>query len=385
MKKVLILASVASMIDQFNIPNILLLQELGAEVHVLTNFQNAGTIPKEKAANLKKRLAEMKVQAFDVGINRSPFNKMNIKAYKEIKKILVTEQYDLVHCQSPIGGVLARIAARTSRKKGTKIVYTAHGFHFFKGATIKNWLIYYPVEFILARYTDCLITMNKEDYNIAQKKFKCRKIKLVNGVGVDLTKFEKQTDEKKNMLRKRYGFEPEDFVIIYTAELSYRKNQDILIDMMAMENMKDKNIILLLVGKGEEENEYRNKIEKLGLQKKIRLLGYREDVKNLIMISDMAVSSSRQEGLPVNIMEDMATGVPLIVSNCRGNIDLVEDGVNGFIINDNKAENYTNRILQIYQNPQIKYKFSNENITKIQHYSLDEINQEMKLIYSGLL
>lgn len=190
MKKALIIASVPSMIEQFNMNNIKILQELGYQVDVATNFQNSGTISEERTEEFKKELASINVKCYNVLFSRNPFSLSNIKAYKEIKKIVQEDNhYDIIHMHSPIGGVCGRLACKKIFGRDLKVIYTAHGFHFYKGAPLLNWLLYYPIEKWLSKYTDILITINEEDYSIAKKKFKAKKIELVHGVGVDIEKF----------------------------------------------------------------------------------------------------------------------------------------------------------------------------------------------------
>ena len=188
-KRALQLASVASMIDQFNISNIEILQSLGYRVDVVADFTNPGTITKERADNLKKRLIAMDVRVFDIPIPRSLNPKSIQLAYKKVKSLLYKENYNLLHCHSPIGGVIARQAAKGLRKDGLKVIYTAHGFHFYDGAPLKNWLVFYPIEKYYSRYTDVLITINKEDYKRAKEEFYAKKTVYVPGVGVDTEKF----------------------------------------------------------------------------------------------------------------------------------------------------------------------------------------------------
>ena len=176
MKKVLMLASVASMIDQFNMQNISLLQEQGYEVHVAANFEQGSTSSKERVEQFKKELKEKNVLYFQIDFSRNVSNiPQNIKAYKQIKKLLVNNKYEFIHCHSPIGGVCGRLAAKVTN---TKVIYTAHGFHFYKGAPKFNWMIYYPIEKVLSYITDVLITINKEDYELAKKKDESKKNRI---------------------------------------------------------------------------------------------------------------------------------------------------------------------------------------------------------------
>lgn len=382
MKKALILASVASMIDQFNMANIDILQKAGYKVHVAANFNYGSTTSKERTSDLKKQLHSMGVIVHDVAINRSVLNISNIHAYNVIKNIINHEAYDLIHCHSPIGGVITRLAAKAARKKGTKVIYTVHGFHFFKGAPIKNWLVYFPIEKWLSKYTDYIITINQEDYyNATNKKFKVKNIKLVNGIGIDLEKFKPQTKVKKSELRRQYGYSDDDFILLYTAELNYNKHQDLIINVINLLKDKIPNIKLLLAGLGTLQDKYKQQRDSLNLNSNVKFLGYRNDIVNLLTISDIVVSASRREGLPVNIMEAMATGLPLVVTDCRGNRDLVCNEENGFVIDIDDIEGFANAIEKLYTSKKLRQKFGRKNLEIINSYSLENVKKEMKNIY----
>ena len=326
MKKALILASVASMIEQFNMGNIKVLQELRYEVHVATNFIDSGTITRERAEELKNKLKDLNVKYYQIDFDRNVLSTKNIQAYKQVKKLISENKYNIIHIHSPIGGVCGRLAAKKERKNGTKVIYTAHGFHFFKGAPAKNWLIYYPVEKWLSKYTDCLITINEEDYNLAKKKFKAKNVEYVPGIGVDENKFNfEMSREERNELRKSLGIDEDDFVFIQVGELNNNKNQIMTIGAMKELAKENNKIKLLLVGIGDLKEYYENKIKEYNLEKSVFLLGYRKDVPKLLKISNVLISTSKREGLPVNILEAMFAGLPIIATNCRGNRDLVPD------------------------------------------------------------
>jgi len=369
--KILFTATVDSHIKHFHLPYLKWFKEQGFEVHVA--FRGSENIP----------YADFK---WNIPFSRSPFNKDNIKAYSELKKLIDTYNYRLIHCHTPVGGVLTRLAARRARKKGTKVIYTAHGFHFYKGAPLKNWLLYYPVEKWLARYTDCLITINEEDYELARKKrFQAGSIKKVDGVGVDINRFKPPAEEEKLTLRQEYGFNEKDFIIICVGELNANKNQALAIKAVKILKERIPNIKLLLAGRGNMEKQYRKMAEKLGVKDNVLFLGYRRDIPELLSISDIAVSSSRREGLPVNVMEAMATGLPLVVTDCRGNRDLVQNGENGFVVGIDDAEGMAERIEYIYKNKKIREKAREYNLENIKNYSLDVVRIKMSEIYKEML
>ena len=315
MKKVLFVATVTRHILAFHIPYLKWFKEHGYEVHVASNGD-------EHIDYCDKH--------YNINFARFPIKANNIKAYKDLKKIIKENKYEIIHCHTPVGGVLTRLAARKSRKENkTKVIYTAHGFHFYKGAPMLNWIIYYPIEKFLSRYTDTLITINSEDYNIAKKKFKkIKKIYLINGVGVDKNKFNNNIidKEEKQELKKKLNIKDEDFVIIYPAELSKRKNQSMIIKAINSMKQSDKERIkVLLAGKDSMNGKYQEMTKQFGLENNIMFLGYRNDINKLMQISNLEVSTSRQEGLPVNVIEAMFMGLPIIATNCRGNKDLISD------------------------------------------------------------
>lgn len=381
--KVLVLASVASMIDQFNMPNIKLLKEMGYDVHVACNFNEGNTCSDEQITTLKNNLFKIDVKFHQIDFKRNALRLIdNVKAYKQVHKLASDYKYKFIHCHSPIGGVVGRLVGKTTN---TKVIYTAHGFHFYKGAPLKNWIIYYSVEKWLSKYTDCLITINEEDYNIAKAKFKAKEVKLVNGVGIDLTKFSPQTTDNKIKLREKYGYNQNDFILFYAGELNSNKHQDFLIEVVGILKSKIPNIKLLLAGKGIKLNEYKSLVAKMNLNDSIYFLGYRNDINSLLQISDVAVSSSKREGLPVNVMEAMVTGLPLVVTNCRGNRDLVKNGINGYVVDIDDIEGFANSIYKIYSDDTLYRKFSEASLNLIKRYSLENVSKDMEEIYTKYL
>jgi len=373
MKKVLFVATVVKKhINVFHLPYLKWFQQNGYETHVCAgnDFENKDDL-----------VIPYCDKYYELPFQRSPFKMENIYVYKKLKKIINENNYDIIHCHTPMGGALVRLAAKESRKNGTKVIYTAHGFHFFKGAPLKNWLIYYPIEKLLSKYTDCIITINNEDYQVAKNKFKAESIKLVNGVGININKFSPPTLEFKLKLRNEYGYKENDLILIYVGELSYRKHQDLLINTVSEVASKIPNIKLLLVGTGDLLEQYQQLVNKLELKNKVEFLGFRNDVDKLMSLSDIAVSSSRQEGLPVNIMEAMATGLPLVVTDCRGNRDLVKPNENGFLIGIDEAEKFSVAVEEIYKSKILKQKFREKSLDCIKSYSLESIIREMGKIY----
>jgi len=368
MKKVLFTATVDSHILHFHLPFLKLFKENGYEVHVATNGNEE--IPYCDVKHV-------------VSFARSPFKLSNVKAIGQLKKIVNKEKFDIIHCHTPMGSVVTRLAAKKVRKRGTRVIYTAHGFHFFKGAPLLNWLLFYPVEKYLSKYTDTLITINQEDYELAKNKFKkCKNIEYVPGVGILPEKFDfKFTKKDRLELRKSLGLKENDFVLIYPAELNKNKNQIMLIRVMENLIKEYKSIHLLLPGKDSYDGHYQKVVTEKKMSSYIHFLGYRSDIPQLLKIADVAVATSKREGLPVNIIEAMYVGLPIIATNCRGQRDLVIDGKNGYLIDiddDKKMQEY---IEKLYENMDFYGTLIKESQKIVEKYVLDEITKNIQKIY----
>lgn len=279
----------------------------------------------------KKNLEKINVTCIDIPFSRNPLNSRNILAYQKLQRLFLKEKFDLVHVHTPVAALITRAAFRKS--KHGKIVYTAHGFHFFSGAPKLNWLVYYSAEKIAARWTDYLITINDEDYRNAQKLLPKEKISLIHGVGVECAEYS-VTDEEKKKLRENLGLTNNAVITSYIAELNDNKNHQFL--LRNWQKIKDDNPLfeLLIIGTGDKEQQLKDYVKNKELEG-IHFLGYRRDVPTLLQISDIVALLSHREGLPKSIMEAMAASVPCIVTNTRGLRDLVTSNSNGFVVNDN--------------------------------------------------
>lgn len=374
--KILFVATVRSHIGQFHMPFIEELKRLGCEVHAAFK-DNSDEKPGLDLSVLDK--------VFEVPFSRSPYSTSNIKAYRVLKKIIEENHYDAIHCHTPMGSVVTRLAAKDVRKKGTKVIYTAHGFHFYNGASKKNWLLFYPVEKYLSKYTDCLITINQEDYDLAKNKgFQAERLYHVNGVGVDISKFHTVSDEEKRQLRNEYGYSENDFILIYPANLTAGKNHYMLFDAVKAALAKHKNIRLLCPGQQELIDDYTARVKELGIDDKVEFLGYRRDIEKLAGLSNVSVSASVREGLPVNLIEAMAIGNAIVATDVRGNRDVVKNNVNGFIVKLGESQDMADKICQLMDHPELCREFKEKNIEMVNDYSTDSVIHEMVRIYKEL-
>lgn len=372
MKKALIVATIGGFICAFEKNDIKLLKNLGYEVFVACNTEGR-----------EEELRQLGCKIVHLPIARNPLKKQNIKSYQLLKKLMEKEKFDLVHCHTPVGGVLARLVAKNHRKIGTKVIYTAHGFHFFKGASLINWLVYYPIEKWLSRYTDLLITINHEDFERA-KTFNAKKIEYIPGVGVDIEKFSCKTisASKKEKLSKEFEIKKGDVVLLSVGELSSRKNQRVIIE--AVSKLKQKNIKYLIVGEGVLKEEYLSLIHKYQLEKQVVLTGYRNDINDICALADVFVFPSLQEGLPVALMEAMACGLPVICSDIRGNNDLIVSEASGCRVKALDISRYAEEIEKFVNDKEKIEQCGKYNRDHIKNYSVDIVSAKMKKIYSDI-
>ena len=378
-KRALILASVASMIDQFNMSNIQLLIQMGYGVDVIADFVDGGSINADRIENLKERLSKLQVTIYHVAIPRSISNIKGImNSYKEIKHIMAERNYSLIHCHSPIGGVLCRLAAKESRKQGAKVIYTAHGFHFYKGAPLKNWIVFYPIEKFCSRYTDTLITINREDYAFAKKHMKAQSIEYVPGIGVDTKAF--AFDESLRFLkRKELKLRSDDFALLSVGELNKNKNHETVIKAISQIEQHE-NIHYFIVGKG-DLGEYLSDVAKR-LNVNLHLLGYQTCMHELYCMSDIFVFPSIREGLPVSLMEAMACGLPCVVSRIRGNTDLIDDGKGGLLTSAKTASDFFAAITKVIESDEIRREFKDYNQSKVLAFDKKVVLDKMRTVYS---
>lgn len=370
-EKILFIATVESHILNFHIPFIQYFQNKGYKVYVAT-----------KLGNRQDELKDLNIVYHNVNFSRSPYSSSNIKALNQLIKLMRENKFSLVHVHTPVGAFLGRLAAKLTNTK--PVLYTAHGFHFYKGAPLKNWLIYYTMENIAAHWTDGLITMNEEDFNIA-KKFNLRRkdtVFYVHGVGIDIDKYCINDEEKRKKLREELGFSEDDVLILTVAELIPRKNYFQMIDAMKNLRNNDMNLYYLIVGTGELENKLRDYVYRSSLDKKIKFLGYRKDIPDLLNVCDIFALTSLHEGLPRAIMEAMAAGKPIVATNIRGNRDLVRDGINGYLVPVNDVEATAKAITKLAENTTLRTKMGEEGRKIIQDYAIEKVLKEMDEIYS---
>ena len=373
--KILYILNVANKVNNFSYSSMLAAKECGFEFHIAGNW-GYSSLQEQKADEEKYG-----IKIHQIDFIRTPYHLKNIKAYKQLVRLIKEEKIDYIHCNTPIGGLLGRLAGKKCRVK--KVIYQAHGFHFYKGAPKLNWLLYYPIERLLARYTDAIITINKEDFAFSREEFKLRnngKIHYVRGVGIDLSQYTVDCEENtsiRNKKRNELGIEKDDIVLISAGRLDINKNNETTIRALA--NVP--NVKFLLCGDGDCREKLMSLAEKLGVSDKVLFLGNRSDINDLYLASDIMVMMSFREGLSRSIMEAMASGLACIVSKIRGNVDLIEHKKGGYLCQATDVNNLSKYIETLAVDISLKKEYGEFNQNKIKLFGVDCIVDEIKKIY----
>ncbi len=316
---------------------------------------------------------------YTIDFARSPlrFDK-HIKAYRQLKKLINENHYDVIHTHTPVGSIVTRWAAKKARKHGTKVIYTCHGFHFYDGAPKKNWLIYYRAERQAAKFTDLLITINREDYRRAKKDFECP-VEMIDGVGVDTARFAKTTKKEQTEAREKYGLAKDDFVICYLAEFTKNKNQRMLVEAAAPLMKDNPKLKLLFLGEGPCMDEVKTLAKSLGVEKQCFFPGYiRDQYAALVQSCNLYTSLSIREGLGLGVLEALYCGLPIIVTDNRGHRDIV-DGNKKYLVSATDAAALTKKLREAVRHPE-EYKLAFP-----ERYTLSNSLSEMKAIYEEIL
>ncbi len=381
-KKVLIVASVVSFIEWFNKENVEYLKnDLKCEVHIACNFDYMEDTNVERTKKYINKITDEGVILHNILFARSPFGKGNKQAYKQLKKLINEEHFDLVHCHTPTVSIMTRLAAKKARKQGTVVMYTCHGFHFHNAAPLKNWILYYPVEKMLSRNCDYLVTINREDFNRA-RKFHCKNVRYIPGVGVDLTKI-KNIKIDKSEKRKSIGIPSDKILILSVGEMIERKNHEVII--RALGKLKDPNIYYAIAGKGPLKEYLENLAKKMCIEDRVLFLGFRTDIYELYHIADISAFPSKIEGLGLAGIEAMAAGIPIVSSNVHGILDYVVDGETGYAVAPNDVEGFANAIKKLADNSELRVAMKDKCIKAVEPFDLKNALKEMWDIYNEIL
>lgn len=374
--KMLYILNIANRVNSFSYTSMKAAEKLGIEYHIAGNWKYESD---EERLNDERKYG---IHIHQIDFVRTPYHPKNIKAYKQLDCICEKEKFDVIHCNTPIGGVVGRLLGR--KYKVNTVIYQAHGFHFFDGAPCLNWMIYYPVEKILARFTDALITINDEDYVRAQK-FHLKstgKVYYVPGVGLDPALYVISEQTRKNK-REELGLDEKSIALISAGDLVKRKNYEISIKALAKCNNLD--IHYFICGVGPEEERLKALATQLGLENKVHFLGFRNDIKELLGASDIFLFTTLQEGLPRSLSEAMAVGLPCIVSEIRGNIDLIKKDQGGILCKPNDVAAFSEAINLLSKDPTLRKKYGSCNQARIKEFDIGASLNALLTVYNDLL
>lgn len=368
MKRVL-LTCTDLMTIQFMVPHIRYLAENGFNVEL------ACSVVGDRLEDVKNAVGDV-AKIHTLRLQRSPFSPNNLKGYGDLKKLLSENTYDVIWTNEPVMGVMTRFAARKARKKGTKVLYMAHGFHFFKGAPLISWLMWAPTEIIMSKFNDILVTINWEDYNWAKKHTFTPVIKHIDGIGVDFSNREGVISREEK--RAQLNIAEDDILVLSVGELQKRKNHQAIIRAIA--KLNNPHIKYILCGQGVLENQLRTLVAKNNLDNQVSFLGYRQDIPEIMNACDIFAHPSIREGLGLASLEAMASGLPLITSNVQGVPDYVENGITGYMCGPRDVDAFAENLNTLTENKTLREKIGTTNITYVQKYRVEVIEPVIKEI-----
>lgn len=368
-KKMLYILNIANRVNNFSYTSMIAAQNLGFEYHIAGNW--------DYKSDDERRADEEKygIHIHQIDFIRIPYHPGNIKAYNRLARIVEKEKFDVIHCNTPIGGIVGRLLGK--QFKTPTVIYQAHGFHFYKGAPLINWMLYYPVEKWLAHYTDLLITINSEDFELAKNKMKLRKggkVYYVPGVGIDLSQYE-LPENTRGQKRGELGLKETDVALISMGDLIERKNYPVAIKAIAKAD--NPNLQYYICGKGPEEEKLKKIAKDLGVEHQIHFLGYRTDIKELLKAADIFLFTSKQEGLARSLLEAMASGLPCIVSRIRGNTDILSRTEGGFLCKTDDVESYAEKIDLLAKDPRMREEMGRSALISVHNFSTNVVIHEL--------
>lgn len=366
MGKRILVTSTDLMMVQFLVPHIINLSKNGFDVEIACSDVGG------RMDEIRQKLAEYVYAIHTVRLVRSPVSPINIKGYKDMKNVIAAGNYDIIWTNEPVMGVATRLAARKARANGTKVLYMVHGFHFYNGAPKLNWLIYYPIEKLMASQADVIATVNREDYQRA-KKMSAGRVDYIHGIGINTARLTMRRN--RNDIRKELDLNNDDFIVLSIGELNKNKNQKTIIKAISLLN--DTHIHCILCGKGDQLDNLKNQVRELHLENSVHFLGYRTDVVDICSQADLYVMPSFREGLPVASLEAMYCGLPLVTSNIRGLVDVMENGVSGYLCNPDDAEAFADCIAKLKTNPELRAQMANRNKNTVIPYCIENTKKEV--------
>lgn len=374
MKKILITSTELMMI-QFLVPHVKYLTEKGYHVEI------ACSVVGNRMDDVYNVLGDVVQKIHVLRLERSPLSPHNIRGYQDIRNILKENYYDLIWTNEPVMGVVTRLAANKYRRKGTKVVYMVHGFHFYKGASLLNWLLFCPIEMFMSLYMDALVTINWEDYHWAEKWLRVPCLEHIDGIGVDFKRFNREVSREDK--RVELGIASEECLLLSVGELQTHKNHEVM--LRAVAKLNDSRVRYVICGRGVLLESLKELSNELGIQNQVMFLGYRKDIPQIMHAADIYAHPSKREGLGLASLEAMACGLPLVTSNVHGIPDYVENGVTGFMCSPSDVDGYVECLKILIDNPELRRQIKENNLIRVEKYSVDKIQKVIAELFSDIL
>ena len=365
MKKLLITSTELMMI-QFLVPHVKYLSENGFDVEIACSEVGG------RMAEVRNVLGGTVKAIHTLRLERSPLSPRNFLGYQDLRRLLAENHYDMIWTNEPVMGVVTRLAANQYRRNGTKVIYMCHGFHFYKGASLPNWLIFYPIERFMSRFCDMIVTINHEDEARA-KTFHCPRVEYIHGIGVNTERLHNRNEQSN--IRAELGLAEDDFLVLSVGELNENKNQQVIIRAVAQ--LKDPKIHYLLCGKGDQQAQLESLAKELGIGKNVHFLGYRKDVVDICHQCDLFAHASRREGISVASLEAMYCGLPLVMSTVRGAEDYLTDGESGFLRHSDDVDGFADGIRRLKENGELRKSFGQRNREAVMPYAVENVKREI--------
>lgn len=374
----ILITSTDVMMYQFLLPHALHLINMGYQVDVACSsaegYKNEGYLQ-----TIKNTLPKT-TSVYHISTERTPYSLKNLIGVKELKEIIDKNQYSLIWTNEPVMGIATRLAARAARKNGTKVMYLAHGFHFFKGAPKKNW-IYFPIEWAMASMCDLMVMINWEDYHFTQR-YISKSVKHIDGIGLDTNKF-KNISSDYNAKRSELGIEVDDVLVLSVGELQVRKNHEPIIRAIA--SLNDPKIKYIICGRGELLEYLKTLSKELKIENQIQFLGHRYDIGEILKVSDIFAHPSKREGLGIAALEAMAVGLPLVTSNIQGIKDYVINDKTGYCFDPADISGYAMAIQKLANNPELRKIIGEYNMVAVEKYSINNSMSDIETIIRELV
>jgi len=378
-KNILFLATVPSMIVAFNMRNIKMLQDMGYTIHAACNYYENSAWTDEQLEEYRSILRENSVVMHQIDFPRKPYHPISlIKSYFQTKRLLKKIDFEMLHNQSCVSGILGRIACR---KYDMKVIHTEHGFYYFKGGPLFNW-IFYPFDRLCSYFTDAIVTINKDDTAFAKKHMRAKKVVYIPGVGIDVDYYQNTVIDKEAM-KEKIGLPKNSFVVLSVGELNENKNHSAI--LRAISKIDSQDIYYVICGEGTEKENLVKLAKELGMEKRLFLMGQRKNVNEFYKMADVFAFPSKREGLGLAALEAMASRLPLVTSNKNGINDYAENELTGYMCSPEDIDRFSEAILKLYKNTELRETFGAYNIEKVKGFSQKKTDEIMLKLYKDTL